>query len=59
MPTRRFEGGPLVISEALGSRIPVVATDRGGNADSVGPVVIVVPVGDIDALASAMRHIIR
>ncbi len=58
MPTRRFEGGPLVISEALGSRVPVVATDRGGNADSVGPAGIVVPVGDIEALASAVRHIL-
>ena len=58
MPTRRYEGGPLVISEALGSRVPVVATDRGGTADSVGPAGIVVPVSDIDALACAVRHIL-
>lgn len=55
----RMEGLPRCIMEALCLEVPVVATDARGSADLVTPGAgIVVPVGDVDALAQAMDWIL-
>ncbi|NLE60144.1 MAG: glycosyltransferase family 4 protein [Planctomycetes bacterium] len=53
----RSEGWNNAISEALGAGTPVVATNVGGNPEQIrsGELGIVVPDGDMDALAGALR----
>ncbi|WP_120715984.1 glycosyltransferase [Tsuneonella amylolytica] len=45
----------LVAAEALSCDVPVIAYANGAMAEVVGPAGILVPPGDIDALAAAMR----
>lgn len=54
-----WEGAPIVLLEAQASRLPVVVTDVGGNAELVqdGEAGIVVPANAPEALASGMRRV--
>ena len=55
----RMEGLPRSVMEALSLEVPVVATDARGSPDLVAPDAgIVVPVGDVAALARAMDQIL-
>lgn len=51
------EGLPQVIFEAFAARLPVVATAVGGVADAVGDAALLIPPGDADAAAGALRRI--
>ncbi len=51
----RIEGMPLVVGEALACGCPVVATDASGVAALMGKAGTLVPRGNTDALARAMR----
>lgn len=55
-----FEGLPNVVLEAMAMKIPVVATEVGGNPDilSNGENGFLVPVGDVRQLASALEKLI-
>jgi glycosyltransferase involved in cell wall biosynthesis len=55
----RDEAMPLFVLEALASSTAVVATDVGGVAAVLDGAGIVVPAGDIDALAEALRGLIE
>jgi glycosyltransferase involved in cell wall biosynthesis len=54
-----WEAFPLVLLEALALRVPVVATACGGPIESLdnGRYGMLVPPGDVKALAAAMLHI--
>ena len=58
LPTRLREGVPRTILEAMASGRPVITTDAPGCGETVGDGDggFVVPVGDADALAAAMRR---
>lgn len=49
------EGLPQVLFEAFAARLPVVATDVGGIGAAVGDATVLVPPGDADAAAAALR----
>jgi glycosyltransferase involved in cell wall biosynthesis len=49
------EGLPQVLFEAFAARLPVVATDVGGIAEAVGDATVLVPPGDAEAAAAALR----
>jgi glycosyltransferase involved in cell wall biosynthesis len=49
-----MEQQPLVLIEAMGSGKPVIGTDVGGVAEMVGDAGLVVPPGDVAALAAAL-----
>ena len=51
------EGFPAVIPEAFAAGLPVVATDVGGVAETVGEAALLVPPGDAEAAAQAARAI--
>lgn len=55
----RTEGLPGVVLEALGSGLPVIATDVGGVRDVVvdGVTGRLVPAGDVDAMATAIESL--
>jgi glycosyltransferase involved in cell wall biosynthesis len=50
----RAEGTSMSILEAMASACPVVATNVGGNASLLGETGILVPSGDVSALAEAI-----
>lgn len=50
-----LEQQPLVLLEALGAGLPVLATDVGGVRDLVGDTGLVVPAGDVPALARGLE----
>jgi glycosyltransferase involved in cell wall biosynthesis len=53
------EGIPVSLMEAMAAGVPVVATDSGGTSELVGRGAgLLVPVGDVDALADALRRIV-
>ena len=55
----RMEGLPRCVMEALSLEVPVVVTDARGSSDLVAPDAgIIVPVGDVAALARAMDRIL-
>ena len=58
LPTRLREGVPRTILEAMACGRPVITTDAPGCGETVvdGQGGLVVPVGDIAALAAAMRR---
>jgi glycosyltransferase involved in cell wall biosynthesis len=55
------EGLSIAIMEAMAAALPVVATAVGGNAELVEPgkTGLLVPVGDVAALADALRVLAR
>lgn len=55
------EGWPNVVTEALASGLPVVATGVGGIPDILSEPIAgaVVPVGDVAALARALREVLQ
>jgi glycosyltransferase involved in cell wall biosynthesis len=57
----RNEGTPVALIEAMAAGRPVVATDAGGVADVVAHerTGLVVPRGDVEALAAAMTRLAR
>ena len=54
------EGLGVVILEAMASGLPVISTDCGGPATAVlhGQTGLLTPVGDVKALAEAMRYLL-
>ena len=56
LPSER-EGLPLSVLEAMAHGRPVVVSDGPGNAEAAGDAGVVVPVGDVDALAAAMARL--
>lgn len=53
-----WEGQPLVVQEALRAGRPLVATEVGGIPDMVGEAALLVPAGDVPALAEAVLRIL-
>jgi glycosyltransferase involved in cell wall biosynthesis len=51
------EGVPQVLFEAFAAALPVVATAVGGVAEAVGDAALLIPPGDPDAAAAALRRI--
>ena len=61
-PTERDEAAPLVLPQAMASALPVVASRIGGITEVLGDsrrYGILIPPGDIEALADAMRELLR
>ena len=54
----RWEGQPLVLQEALRAGAAIVATRVGGVPDLVGDAAVLVPPGDAQALAAAVRAVL-
>lgn len=55
----RHDGWGVVVNQALGAGLPVIATDQVGAADDLvrdGENGFIVPAGDVGALAAAMRR---
>ncbi len=57
----RWEGGPLVVVEAMAAGLPVVATTVGGINEMVEPgkTGLLAPPGDIDTLADGMALLVN
>jgi glycosyltransferase involved in cell wall biosynthesis len=51
------EGMPQVLIEAFAARLPTVATDVGGVAALAGDAALLVPAGDAQAVADALRRL--
>jgi glycosyltransferase involved in cell wall biosynthesis len=52
----RAETYGMVVTEALAHGVPVIASDVGGVREAVGHAGVLVPPGDADALAGALRR---
>jgi glycosyltransferase involved in cell wall biosynthesis len=55
----RAEGLPLALLEALMAGLPAVTTTVGAIPEAVGTAAVLVPPGDPDALAAALRRLAR
>ena len=55
----RYEGFGLVPLEALAVGTPVVASDIAVHRETVGDGAVLVPVGDVDALAAALQRVLN
>ena len=55
-----YEGTPNAVLEAMAFETPIVATDVGGTTDLVADARhgLIVPAGDVEALAAAMRKVL-
>jgi glycosyltransferase involved in cell wall biosynthesis len=58
LPSVVPEAAPLSLLEAMSLGVPVVATDHGGAAETVDGAGVLVPPGDIDAIASALTQLL-
>jgi glycosyltransferase involved in cell wall biosynthesis len=61
-PTERDEAAPLVLPQAMACALPVVASKIGGVTEVLkasGQYGILIPPGDVHALADAMRTLLR
>jgi glycosyltransferase involved in cell wall biosynthesis len=56
--TSAWEGQPLGVQEALAVGAAVVATDVGGTGEVTGDAAVLVPYGDAQALAGAVRALL-
>jgi glycosyltransferase involved in cell wall biosynthesis len=56
MPSER-EGLSLAVLEAMGHGLPVVVSDGAGNPEAVGDAGVTSPLGDVPALAAALRRL--
>lgn len=56
--TAVWEGQPIALQEALRAGAPLVVTDAGGTRDVVGEAAILVPVGDVAAIARAVEAVL-
>ena len=56
--TSTWEARALVVQEAMAAGLPVVATAVGGLPDLIGPTGLLVPPGDVDALADAVERVL-
>jgi glycosyltransferase involved in cell wall biosynthesis len=54
----RWEGSPFTAQEALRAGTPLVSTRAGGLPELLGEGAVLVPVGDADALAAALRDVL-
>lgn len=54
----RYEGFGIPLIEAMRCGVPVVCCDGGAQAEVVGKAALVVPPGDTQALAEAMRRVL-
>jgi len=52
------EAGPLTALEAMSVGVPFVATDHGGVTELLGDAGLLVPPGDVDALADAISRLL-
>jgi glycosyltransferase involved in cell wall biosynthesis len=57
--TSRQDAFPLVVLEAMALGVPVVAFDSGGLREELGPTGILVPPGDINAMAQAVVNLVK
>ena len=57
----RYEGFPNALLEAMGASLPIVSTACTGSAEIVTDGIngVLVPVGDVQALADGMRRVMR
>lgn len=53
------EGMPMILTEALAGARPIVATPVGGTAEIASDPSMIVPVGDVPALAAAIGRYLR
>jgi glycosyltransferase involved in cell wall biosynthesis len=51
------EGVPQVLFETFAAGLPLVATDVGGVAQTVGDAALLIPAGDTDAAVAAVTHL--
>jgi glycosyltransferase involved in cell wall biosynthesis len=61
-PTLRAEAAPLVLPQAMATGTPVIASDIGGIGEVVqrtGENGLLIPPGDVAALAAAMRSLLE
>jgi glycosyltransferase involved in cell wall biosynthesis len=58
MPSAR-EGSSLAVLEAMSHGLPTVVSDGAGNPEAVGEAGVVVPFGDVSALADALEQLVR
>ncbi|MGL4173889.1 MAG: glycosyltransferase [Actinomycetota bacterium] len=56
--TAAWEGQPVGIQQALQAGVPVVATDVGGTRAVTGDAAALVPFGEVDAFADAIRMLL-
>jgi glycosyltransferase involved in cell wall biosynthesis len=54
LPSSHFYFSPLKVAEAMAASLPVVASDFPPVRDLLGDTGLLVPAGDVDALASAL-----
>ena len=54
----RYEGFGFPPLEAMSVRVPVVATTAGSLPEVLGDAAVLVPEGDVDALAAAIAHLL-
>ncbi len=57
MPSQR-EGQSIAVLEAMAAGLAMLVSDGSGNPEAIGQAGVVVPVGDVDAWAAALRQLV-